>query len=232
MSASGRKSQTGSICRSMLQKLLVQTAVAVVVACVFIVKPLICVFKDEGKLAGLFWLTSLTLMLKCFIKWKLLFMFSTPGWGSVVSLFDGFIEHARSESERCLRHELNDDVTDGKRKLLPVCVLACWWVYPCSIYNSWGFTHAFESWMSLAFSVYSYGTHLMSSLWWEVVTCPIFVDSTRLELLLCLLCQRHTPISMIAQRDNMCRKQWVVFLGGFYFRNYAIMYEDAYTHIH
>lgn len=108
-------------------------------------------------------------------------------------------------------------------------MLACWWACPCSIYNSWGFTHAFESWMSLAFSAYSFGTHLMSSFWWEVVTCPIFIDSTRLELLLCLLCQRHTPMSMISLRDNICRKQWVVFLGGFHFHNYVCRRIQAHT---
>lgn len=38
---------------AVLQKRLVQTAVAVVVTCVFVVEPFHCVFKDEGKLAGM-----------------------------------------------------------------------------------------------------------------------------------------------------------------------------------
>lgn len=125
------------------------------------------------------------------------------------------------ESQRCFRRGLKGDVTDRKNKLLPDCVFAFWWACPCSCYNRWGFTHAFQSWMSLVFGAYSDGAHLMSSLRWEVVTCPVLSDSTCLEFLLCLLCQRHTPISMIAQRDNICSEQWVVFLDGFYFHNYV-----------
>lgn len=51
--------------------------------------------------------------------------------GSSVNLMDllstpGIKVFAAGKGERCSRHGVKDDVTDGKNKLLPVCVLACW----------------------------------------------------------------------------------------------------------
>lgn len=142
-------------------------------------------------------------------------------------------DFAVGESPRCLRHGIKDDVTDWKKNKIncfPFVLPTCWGVCPCSIYNSWGFTHAFESWMSPGFRTHWYGTRLMSSLWWEVATCPICIDWTRLQVLLCLLCQRHTPDINHSPGGTVCAassgmSSWLGFTS-------TIMYEDAHMHTH
>lgn len=151
-----RRNLTGSINRSMLQKHLVQTT-SCHGCCLWSVSLLSnpVIVYSRMRANWLVWSTGSPLL-----AWKFHQMetvacafSSVPAWewGLQVIWWIYWTRHTLKDFGRGRKPEMLEAGHKGWchrlkkkiKKLLPVCVPTCWGVCPCSIYNRWGFTHAF-----------------------------------------------------------------------------------------